>query len=160
VTVGGCYGHSGGRNVETTIMLAHALLVLALGALPQDPGRINSSAAFEDEASLSRIKAALARPPTLRIEWPCDRPTFRVQVEAHPFFTERSWRWDFSAGGVPPRVSRAAPTFPLVGTPPLVVFDVLPLIHAARKAHAEHEAATEVRRALEEFCSTHQCDRH
>jgi hypothetical protein len=153
------HGQSGACGVETTIMLAHALLVLALGASGQDAGRVPPAGVLEDEASLSRIRSALARPPSLRIEWPCQPPTFRVEVQAHPFFTERPWRWDFSGGGVPPPVSRSAPSIPFVGTPPLVVVDVLPLIQAARKAHADRDAVTEVRRALEEFCSTHQCDR-
>jgi hypothetical protein len=151
-------GQSGACGVETAIMLAHALLLLALGASGQDAGRVPAAGLLEDEAALSRIRSALARPAGLRIEWPCQPPTFRVQVQAHPFFTERPWRWDFSGGGVPPTVSRSAPSIPFVGTPPLIAFDVLPLIRAARKAHTDREAVTEMRRALEEFCSTHQCD--
>src|SRR2546423_6845379 len=140
-------------------MLAHALLALALGASQQDAGHVQD---VQDEASLSRIRSALSRPAILRLDWPCDPPaaTFRLEVHAHPFFTERPWRWDFGGGGVAPAAPRSAPSLPGIGTAPLVVVDVLPLIHVAWKAHARHDAVNEVRRALEEFCSAHQCDRH
>jgi hypothetical protein len=107
-------------------------------------------------ASLIRIREALSKPAGLRVTVP--EPTFRVEVRAHPYFTEIPWTWDFGGGG------GMAPVGPRTlgqSTSPLISIDLLPIGRAlagARRAHAEGAARDGVRQDLAEFCSTHACD--
>ena len=135
------------------------MLALAFSALllsdPQPVAVAADAPTAVTQASLRRIRAALSRPARLRLTVP--EPTFRVEVRAHPYFTEIPWTWDFGGGGGAPL---APPTLGS-STPPLITIDLLPIGRAianARRAHAERAAQDEVRDALANFCSTHACD--
>jgi hypothetical protein len=134
------------------------MLALAFSALlssgPQSVVDAADAPAVATQASLSRIRGALSKPAGLRVTVP--EPTFRVEVRAHPYFTEIPWTWDFGSGGTAPVVP------PTLGqsTPPLIAIDLLPIGRAlanVRRAHAERAAQDEVRDVLAEFCSTHAC---
>ena len=136
------------------------MLALAFSALLlSDPPSVVVAAdapAAATQASLNRIREALSKPAGLRVTVP--EPTFRVEVRAHPYFTEIPWTWDFGGGGAPaPLVPRALGQ----STPPLIAIDLLQIgraVASARRAHAERAAEDEVRHELAEFCSTHACD--
>jgi hypothetical protein len=136
------------------------MLALAFSALllsdPQSVVVAADAPAVVTQASLSRIREALSKPAGLRVTVP--EPTFRVEVRAHPYFTEIPWTWDFGGGG------GAAPVVPRAlgqSTPPLITIDLLAIGRAlanARRAHAERAAQDDVGHELAEFCSTHACD--
>ncbi len=131
-------------------ILAVALQPAARGGPAQ--AQAPASAAAQDEATLNRIRAALAREPSIHVTPP--EPTFRVTVREHPYYKEKPWTWDFDGGGVP----LSAPQMGPPGSPALVTVDVLPWIRRAIRSRERHAAEDEVRRALAEFCATHACD--
>ncbi|OLB62033.1 MAG: hypothetical protein AUI11_07240 [Acidobacteria bacterium 13_2_20CM_2_66_4] len=135
------------------------MLALAFSALllndPQTVVVAADAPAVVTQTSLIRIRETLSKPAGLRVTVP--EPTFRVEVRAHPYFTEIPWTWDFGGGGAAPVVTRTVGQ----STPPLIAIDLLPIGRAlanARRAHAERAAHDEVRHALADFCSTHACD--
>jgi len=134
------------------------MLALAFSALLlSDPQSVVAAdaPAVVTLASLNRIREALSKPAGLRVTVP--EPTFRVEVRAHPYFTEIPWTWDFGGGGASPVVPRTIGQ----STPPLIAIDLLRIgraLTSARRAHAERAAQDEVRHEFAEFCSTHACD--
>jgi hypothetical protein len=115
-----------------------------------------------DEASLRRIRAALAKPaPTLVVRPPAPQPTFTVTVEQHPYFIERPFVWTFAGGGTPTTQRPTGPGQPLMTVSVPVggggEGGVVPMLRAVRSAIQEHAAHSEVERAMAEFCATHSC---
>lgn len=129
-----------------------AALTLLMLADPQSAPVDGSSL----DVSVRRISSALEKPAGLRIVLPPIEPTFRVEVQAHPFYADVPIPWDFSGGGVPTAGPQSRPT----GAAPLATVDILPLIRAAMHARAEAAAKAEVKRVFAEFCETHACDPH
>ena len=135
------------------------MLALAFSALllsdPQTVVVAADAPAVVTQPSLIRIRETLSKPAGLRVTVP--EPTFRVEVRAHPYFTEIPWTWDFGGGGAAPVVTRTVGQ----STPPLIAIDLLPIGRAlanGRRAHAERAAQDEIRHTLADFCSTHACD--
>lgn len=140
-------------------MLATAVLALLLGAEPQSAAGPDPAAPIQTPESLKRIATALAEPPRLRLDAPRPEPTFRVEIQQHPYFTEIPFTWTFGGGGVPFTGASAGASS---GTTPLVQVDVLPILAAVRRAWTERESRAireDVQRELAEFCATHGCDR-
>jgi hypothetical protein len=116
-----------------------------------------------DDASLRRIRAALAKPaPTLVVRPPAPQPTFKVTIQQHPYFVERPFVWTFAGGGTPTTQRPTGPGQPLitVGVPIGGGGEggVLPMLRAAKSALQEHAARDEVERAMAEFCAAHSCN--
>ena len=83
-----------------------------------------SPAPSDDAASLRRIREKLAKPAaSLVIKPPTPEPTFKVEVQQHPYFTEIPFVWTFSGGGVP-----ATQRSPTGQGQPLFTIDLLPWI--------------------------------
>ena len=98
--------------------------------------------------SIARIRAALDKPPSILT--PPDRTAdFSVHIEERvplqEIFETPPWATSAVAPGWGP--AGAGP-----GTP-LVSFDVLPLLLAAKRANSEHAAREEVKRAIADYCA-------
>ena len=113
-------------------MLAGVCLALLLGVEPQSAAEAERAAPVQTPESVKRIAAALAIPPRLQIHAPLPEPTFRVEVQQHPYFADRPFTWNFGGGGT----SRSTPRPPSAGsgTPPLFQIDLLPIVRAAKRA--------------------------
>lgn len=142
-------------------MIAAAVLALLLGVDPQTAAEPDPAAPVETPESLTRIATALARPPRLRLDAPLPEPTFRIEIQQHPYFTDIPFTWTFGGGGVPFTGTGAAAAASQ-GTTPLVQVDALPILAAVRRAWTDRESRSireNVQRELAEFCATHGCDR-
>jgi hypothetical protein len=136
------------------MILAPVWLAMALAAPQQNAAAQAPQAPTEWPVSLSRIRAGLARPIRLRIATP--EPTYRVEIQQHPFFTDVPRTWTFDGGGVP----FSATPFGTSGSPAAVQSgNLLPLFGKVQHAIEQHAAEEEVRRAIADFCATHSCDR-
>ena len=86
------------------------------------------------------------------------KPTFRIEIHQHPYFTEVPFIWTFAGGGVP----LTAPGLEHMGGSQLPQSfgggtDVLPALASLKRALDEHAAKAEVQKAILEFCATHLC---
>ena len=136
-------------------MVGAVLFALALTAQDAAPPASHPAAA-ETDASLTRIRARLASPETVRLS--TDRelpePTFRVEIHQHPYFTEVPFVWTFAGGGVP----FVPPHGDQIGGTPLVSSgNMLPLFVSLKRALDERAARAEMQKAFAEFCETHVC---
>ena len=147
--------------------LATAVFSLAgLVAMPVQDAAAQAPAAeptrSELPVSLSRIREALKKPDGPRFGPPLARPDFKVEVYEAQRFRDLVDLLDFSASPVLPAVlfggfagSRTQPLFNVslngIGE------SVAKGISNARRARAERLAREEVARALNQFCSTHEC---
>ena len=136
-----------GRRHNIGMLATAALVLLVVSAQATETA---ARVAIPDE-TLRRIAAALAQPQSLRLTTPV--PTFRTEVQQHPWFTDVPHPWNFAGGGV----ATAAPQTGRPATPALVAVDALPLLRAARTAWTERGAREEVSKATESFCATHPC---
>jgi hypothetical protein len=117
---------------------------------PGQDGTVEAPASSVDAppVSIARIRAALERPPSILT--PPDRTAdFSVHIEERvplqEIFETPPWATSAVAPGWGP--AGAGP-----GTP-LVSFDVLPLLLAAKRAYSEHAAREEVKRAIADYCA-------
>jgi hypothetical protein len=124
--------------------------------------------------SLVRIRADLARPAPLRIALPKPKADFHVEIRERPLYSPNllgpvETLWSTTPGPVPPGGLRAFEQRQRLGeqwSQPMLSVDLLSIaasvrtaITNARRSSAEKAAREEVRRALAEFCSTHECER-
>ena len=121
-----------------------------------------SDAPATDTAALRRIREKLAKAaPSLVIKPPTPEPTFKVEIQQHPYFTDIPFVWTFNGGGVPTTQRPTGPGQPLitVGVPIGGGGEggVLPMLRALRSSLQERAAKDEVSRAIAEFCATHAC---
>jgi len=133
-----------------------ALLVCLLFAGQTEPTPV------DDGASLRRIREKLAKPaPSLVVKAPTPEPTFKVEVQQHPYFIEIPFVWTFNGGGFPLTQTPTGPGQPLitVGVPIGGGGEggVLPALRALRAKLQDRAAKDEVSRAIAEFCATHAC---
>lgn len=133
-----------------------ALLLLAIAM------QSAADAPATDEASLRRIREKLAKPaPSLVVKAPTPEPTFKIEVQQHPYFTELPFVWTFNGGGVPTTQGPTGPGQPLitVGVPIGGGGEggVLAALRSLRNSLQERAAKDEVSRAIAEFCATHAC---
>ncbi len=148
-------------------------LALALGI--QSPDTASApEASPAGPVSLVRIRAALDRPAPLRIALPKPKADFHVEIRDRPLYSPNllgpvETLWSTAAGPVPPGGLRAFEQRQRLGeqwSQPMLSVDLLSMaasvrtaIANARRAGAEKAAREEVRRALAEFCATHECER-
>jgi hypothetical protein len=135
-------------------------LALAAGQSAGAPPAPNSQAG-DLPVSLNRIREELKKPDHPRLTAPSSRKAdFKVEVNEKQHFQDLLDLLDFGNG--------SGPTLPSVWfgstTPPLVSFNATGMgvsiskaIANARRGRAERLAREEVRRALDEFCQTHEC---
>ena len=98
--------------------------------------------------SIARVRAALEKPPPILT--PPDRTAdFSVHIEERVPLQEIFETPPWATSGVAPGWGPAA------GGPgiPLVSFDVLPLLLAAKRAYSERAAREEVKRAIADYCA-------
>jgi|SRR5206468_3816498 len=147
-------------------------LALAIGMQPPaDPG--STPEPHPDlPVSISHIRAALDRPPSLRLTIPESKPTFRVEIRERPLYSPNllgpvERLWSTTTGPVPPGGLYAFEQRQRLGnqwTQPLFSVDLLSIgaalhnaIANAHRSSAERAARDEVRRAFAEFCAAHDC---
>jgi hypothetical protein len=97
--------------------------------------------------SIARVRAALEKPPPILT--PPDRTAdFSVHIQERVPLQEIFETPPWATSGV-------APGWGPAGGPgiPLVSFDVLPLLLAAKRASSEHVAREEVKRAIADYCA-------
>jgi hypothetical protein len=157
-------------------MLAGLLgLALALG-MQQSGDLVSASAATPDlPVSLTRIREALERPAPLRITLPESNADFHVEIRERPLYSPNllgpvESLWSTGTSPVPPGGLYAFDQRQRLRqqwSQPMFAVDLLSIATAAQKAvanarrsSAEKAARDEVRRALAEFCSTHECPPH
>ncbi|HZR23344.1 MAG TPA: hypothetical protein VFA59_07150 [Vicinamibacterales bacterium] len=132
-------------------------LVLLLAMMTQSV----ADAPANDSASLRRIREKLAKPaPSLVVKAPTPEPTFKVEVQQHPYFTEIPFVWTFNGGGVPTTQKTTGPGQPLITVGVPIgggEGGVLPALRALKSKLQERGAREEVERAIAEFCATHAC---
>lgn len=134
------------------------LVCLALGAAQQAPPPA-TTATETDLTSVDRVRAALDRPPALRLQAEFPKADFVVHV------TEKSWFErvipppDYRSGPVPPgglygyeQQQRLNPNAPM----PLFSIPLLPLLRGIAQGFSsggQSHAREEVARAIAEYCA-------
>ena len=117
------------------------------------------TAEAELPVSVAQVRARLARPAPLQtslLELP--RPTFRVEVREHPYWTDEPVAWNFTMPPMSPLVPPRSLGEPGIGTTAAGVgFDPRSAIAAARHALRERAARKEVQKAVAEFCAVIGC---
>ena len=132
------------------------VLTLLVGISTAIPARAQEPP-FDSASSIDRVRAALARPSSLRLT-PPERPTFTLRiVERRPLqeiFDTVPWATPPVAWFPPPMITRT-----MFGTP-VASINFLPLLQsavggiaAARRRGAERAAAIEVGQAIAAYCA-------
>jgi hypothetical protein len=154
-------------------MLAGVLgLALALG-LPQGLEPVSAPEAKPElPTSVTRIRQALDRPAPLRITLPESNADFHVEIRQRPLYSPNllgpvESLWSTTPGPVPAGGLYGFEQLQRLGqqwSQPMFTVDLLSIgsalqhaVAAARRSSAEKSAREEVRRALAEFCATHEC---
>jgi hypothetical protein len=122
--------------------------------------------------SLTRIRHALERPAPLRITLRESNADFHVEIRERPLYSPNllgpvETLWSTATSPVAPGGLYAYEQRRRLGqswTQPIFAVDLLSIgtaaqeaVAHARRSSAEKAARDEVRRALAEFCATHQC---
>jgi hypothetical protein len=122
--------------------------------------------------SLARIRVALDRPAPLRLTLPESKADFHIEIRPRLLYSPSllgpvETLWSTTTAPVPPGGLHAFEQRQRLGDPwsqPMMSVDLLSIGSAVRKAvanarrsSAEKAAREEVRRALAEFCATHDC---
>jgi hypothetical protein len=155
-------------------MLAGFLLglVLALG-MQQAVDPVPASGTIPElPVSLTRIRHSLERPAPLRITLPDSNADFHVEIRERPLYSPNllgpvETLWSVAPGPVPAGGLHAYEQRQRLGqtwSQPMFALDLLSIgssvqqaVAKARRSRAEQAARDEVRRALAEFCATHEC---
>jgi hypothetical protein len=144
-----------------------ALLVTAASPAQAAPAQQGATATAPGDlpVSLSRIRAGLERPSTLRII-PDTRADFKVEVNEVQRFQDLLDLLDFGSGPAVPGGLYGYEQQRVIGqqSQPLFNIGLSGLGHSigtavgkARRERAERLAREEVRHALDDFCATHEC---
>jgi hypothetical protein len=147
--------------------VAAAVLALA-GLMPAQTG-VRAPTADVSTATLpvsnERIRAALRRPPPLLLSQKI-QADFKIEILERQHFRDLLDLLDFSSGPLAPGGFYAYQQQQVTGrqTQPLFTVglgglaqSVTSAVSKARRERAERLAREEVRRALVEFCSAHEC---
>jgi hypothetical protein len=95
--------------------------------------------------SIARVRAELEKPPPILT--PVRKADFSVFIEKRVPLQDIFETPPWATSGVAPGWGPAGSSTPLVS------FDVLPLLLAAKRAYAEHTAREEVKRAIADYCA-------
>jgi hypothetical protein len=151
-------------HAVTAVLLFALSTSLTISAQSAE-GPQGAAAPGELPVSLSRIRAALERPTTLRIE-PETKADFKVDVNEVQRFRDLLDLLDFGNGPAVPGGLYGYEQRRMLGqqSQPLFNIDVSGIgqsigtaVAKARRARAERLAREEVRRALNDFCATREC---
>jgi len=117
------------------------------------------AAPLTSSASLARIRTQLAQPTRLQIVLPQEpRPTFRLEVRARRYWTDKPLVPDFMVPPMSPLMAPRTPGQPAIGAAGGGVGgDPYAAIAAVRRFFQQRAAEQEVRRTVAELCAVTAC---
>src|SRR5262245_46842911 len=148
------------RRLVGLVVLQTTITVTAAAAAPLgDPD--DAGASLISPATLARIGRQLAQPPVLQIDRPQEtHPTFRVEVNAHPFWTDEPLTPLFKVPTMSPLAPPRSPGEPGTGAAGAgggVGFDPYAAIGRIRHFFQQRAAEKEVRAVVAELCAVTVC---
>jgi len=138
-------------------LLLTAISAAAGAAAPLDDAD-GPAAPLTSSASLARIRTQLAHPARLQMALPKEAPTFRLEVRAHRYWTDKPFVAEFKVPPMSPLMAPRAPGEPGIGAAGGGVGgDPYAAIAAVRRFFRQRAAEEEVRKTVAELCAVTAC---